>query len=127
MTNIKRKISSKKNIFIAASCLSYVKCGVQMLASVLKSAKCSSPVDMDRIKLALQGYNFGSGYITWAFDKYGGYSKANAIEYSKLQAKKAGASSYGDTEYVEHVLRYYPYGNYSYNSSMDVRRNQSLL
>ena len=90
-------------------------CGVQMLASVLKSAKCSSPVDMDRIKLALQGYNFGSGYISWAFDKYGGYSKANAIEYSKLQAKKVRASSYGDTEYVEHVLRYYPYGNYSYD------------
>ena len=92
-----------------------IQCGVQMLASVLKSAKCSSPVDMDRIRLALQGYNFGSGYITWAFDKYGGYSKANAIEYSKLQAKKAGTSSYGDTEYVEHVLRYYPYGNYSYD------------
>ena len=92
-----------------------IRCGVQMLASVLKSAKCSSPVDMDRIKLALQGYNFGSGYISWAFDKYGGYSKANAIEYSKLQAKKAGASSYGDAEYVEHVLRYYPYGNYSYD------------
>ena len=92
-----------------------IKCGVQMLASVLKSAKCSTPVDMDRIKLALQGYNFGSGYITWAFDKYGGYSKANAIEFSKHQAKKAGTSSYGDTEYVEHVLRYYPYGNYSYD------------
>ena len=92
-----------------------IKCGVQMLASVLKSAKCSSPVDMDHIKLALQGYNFGSGYISWAFDKYGGYSKDNAIEYSKLQAKKTGASSYGDTEYVEHVLRYYPYGNYSYD------------
>ena len=92
-----------------------INCGVQMLASVLKSAKCSSPVDMDHIKLALQGYNFGGGYITWAFDKYGGYSKANAIEFSKLQAKKAGISSYGDTEYVEHVLRYYPYGNYSYD------------
>lgn len=92
-----------------------IKCGVQMLASVLESAKCGSPVDMDHIKLALQGYNFGSGYISWAFDKYGGYTKANAIEYSKLQANKAGTSSYGDTEYVEHVLRYYPYGNYSYD------------
>ena len=92
-----------------------VKCGVQMLTSVLKAAGCKSPSDMDHIRLALQGYNFGSGYITWALAKHGGYSKANAVEFSNLQAKKAGVSSYGDPDYVEHVLRYYPYGNSSYS------------
>lgn len=91
-----------------------IKCGVQMLASVLKAAGCKSPSDMELIKLALQGYNFGSGYITWALEKYGGYSKANAVEFSKLQAKKMGMSAYGDPDYVEHVLRYYPFGNPSY-------------
>lgn len=92
-----------------------IKCGVQMLASVLKAAGCKSPSDMEHIKLALQGYNFGGGYITWALEKYGGYSKANAVEFSKLQAKKTGMSAYGDPDYVEHVLRYYPIGNTSYD------------
>ena len=91
-----------------------IKCGVQMLASVLKAAGCESPSDMEHIKLALQGYNFGSGYITWALEKHGGYSKANAVEFSQLQAKKIGMSAYGDPDYVEHVLRYYPFGNPSY-------------
>ena len=85
-----------------------------MLASVLKAAGCKSPSDMEHIKLALQGYNFGGGYITWALEKHGGYSKANAVEFSKLQAKKMGMSAYGDPDYVEHVLRYYPFGNPSY-------------
>lgn len=91
-----------------------IRCGVQMLASVLKAAGCESPSDMEHIKLALQGYNFGSGYITWALEKHGGYSKANAVEFSQLQAKKTGMSAYGDPDYVEHVLRYYPFGNPSY-------------
>ena len=88
---------------------------MQNLKSVLEAAKVQSPVDMDRIKLALQGYNYGNGYIPWAVGKYGGYSKANAIEFSELEAKKHGWSSYGDKEYVDHVLRYYPYGDYSYD------------
>ena len=77
----------------------------------MKEAKVGSPVDIERISLALQGYNFVNGYISWAVSKYGGYTKANAIEFSKKQ----GGSSYGDQDYVDHVLRYYPYGNYSYD------------
>lgn len=67
-------------------------------------------MDMEHIKLALQGYNFGGGYITWAVDKYGGYSYSNAVEFSTMQAAKLGWERYGDTQYVSHVLRYYPYG-----------------
>ena len=92
-----------------------IKCGIQNLKSVLVEAKAQNPVDMDRIKLALQGYNYGNGYISWAVSKYGGYTKANAVEFSEVQAKKNGWSSYGDQDYVEHVLRYYPYGDYSYD------------
>lgn len=45
----------------------------------------------------------------------GGYTIANAVEFSKKQAEKLRWKSYGDPEYVKHVLRYYPYGNYSYD------------
>ena len=75
-----------------------ISCGVHYLSDNLSAAKAKSPVDMDRIKLALQGYNFGSGYIPWAISKYGGYSYAGAVEVSKDQAKKHGWSSYGDPE-----------------------------
>lgn len=92
-----------------------IKCGVQMLEGVLKAAGCKAPSDIEHIKLALQGYNFGSGYITWALNNHGGYSKANAVEFSQMQAKKLGTKSYGDPDYVEHVLRYYPIGNTSYD------------
>ena len=92
-----------------------IRCGVHYLSDNLNAAKAKSPVDMDRIKLALQGYNYGSGYIPWAVRKYGGYSYAGAVEFSEEQAEKNGWKSYGDPDYVEHVLRYYPYGNYSYD------------
>lgn len=91
-----------------------ISCGVQNLAACLKEAKCKNPLDMDRIRLALQGYNYGNGYISWAIKKDGGYTVANASAFSDEQAKKHGWKSYGDKQYVSHVLRYYPYGNYNY-------------
>lgn len=87
-----------------------IECGVQELKAALVSAEVESPVDMERIKLALQGYNFGNGYISWAKTNYGGYSYANAVEFSAMQAKRLGWEKYGDTQYPAHVLRYYPYG-----------------
>lgn len=91
-----------------------ISCGVQNLAACFKEAKCKNPLDMDRIRLALQGYNYGNGYISWAIKKDGGYTVANASAFSDEQAKKHGWKSYGDKQYVSHVLRYYPYGNYNY-------------
>ena len=87
-----------------------IQCGVQELKAALTSAEVESPIDMERIKLALQGYNFGNGYISWAKSKYVGYSYANAVEFSTQQAQRLGWDSYGDTQYPAHVLRYYPYG-----------------
>ena len=87
-----------------------IQCGIQQLKVSLISAEVENPIDMEHIKLALQGYNFGNGYITWAQDTYGGYTYANAVEFSEKQAEKLGGDSYGDTMYVSHVLRYYPYG-----------------
>lgn len=87
-----------------------IQCGVQELKAALTSAEVESPIDMEHIKLALQGYNFGNGYISWAKSKYGGYSYANAVEFSTQQAQRLGWDSYGDIQYPAHVLRYYPYG-----------------
>ena len=87
-----------------------IQCGVQELKAALISAEVENPIDMEHIKLALQGYNFGNGYISWAKSNYGGYSYANAVEFSTMQASRLGWDSYGDTQYVAHVLRYYPYG-----------------
>ncbi len=87
-----------------------IKVGVQTLAEVLDMAGVDSPVDLDGISLALQGYNYGSGYISWALSNYGGYSELNAIEYSDMMAEQYGWSGYGDKAYVSHVLRYYPIG-----------------
>ncbi|MGF7004439.1 hypothetical protein M2149_002854 [Lachnospiraceae bacterium PFB1-21] len=87
-----------------------VNVGIQNLAACLNAAGVRNPIDMDNIKLALQGYNYGNGYISWARSNYGGYTYANAVEFSTTQAAKLGWSNYGDTQYVSHVLRYYPYG-----------------
>ena len=87
-----------------------IEVGVQTIADVLQLAGVDSPIDLDRISLALQGYNYGSGYITWALSNYGGYTELNAVEYSDMMAESYGWPGYGDKAYVAHVLRYYPIG-----------------
>ena len=87
-----------------------IQCGVQTIRDVLERAGVESPLDLERIKLALQGYNFGPGYITWAISNYGGYSLSNSEEFSAMMAEQMGWSRYGDTQYVPYVLRYYTLG-----------------
>ena len=86
-----------------------IECGIQELKYALQKAGCTGPTDLDRIKLALQGYNYGSGYIDWAIARDGGYTKENAIAYSDMMCARPNwhYSIYGDKEYVDHVLRYY--------------------
>lgn len=86
-----------------------IECGIQELKYALDKAGCTGPTDLDRIKLALQGYNYGSGYIDWAMARDGGYTKENAIAFSDMMCARPGwnYSIYGDKEYVDHVLRYY--------------------
>ena len=90
-----------------------ISCGVHYLADCLNAAKCKNPLDMSRIRLAIQGYNYGNGYIPWAIKRDGGYTVENAAVFSDMQAKKHGWSGYGDKQYAAHVLRYYPYGSYN--------------
>lgn len=84
--------------------------GVQTIADSLRQADVESPIDMDNIKLALQGYNYGNGFISWARANYGGYTPIAAIEFSDMMAARMGWSGYGDKQYPAHVLRYYPIG-----------------
>jgi murein DD-endopeptidase MepM/ murein hydrolase activator NlpD len=115
-----------------------IRVGVQYLASCLRAAKVEAPDDMDRISLALQGYNFGGGYISWAAER-GGYTKQNAVEFSQMKAQQLGWNSYGDVDYVSHVLRYYsilalpgngyfvcplPYGSFTVSSGYGYRNGK---
>lgn len=90
-----------------------IECGIQELKYALEKAGCTGPTDLDQIKLALQGYNYGSGYIDWAMERDGGYTKENAIAYSDMMCARPSwpYDRYGDKEYVEHVLRYYQITN----------------
>lgn len=87
-----------------------IEVGVQTFADCISQAGCSSPQDMNKLKLAWQGYNYGNGYIGWALQR-GGYTEANALQFSQEQAASHGWSSYGDPEYVPHVMRYYSGGS----------------
>jgi len=81
--------------------------GVHYLSNCLKKANVESVSDIENISLALQGYNYGNGYIQWAIDHFGGYTKANAKVFSDEMKAKLQTSVYGDPDYVSHVLRYY--------------------
>ena len=87
-----------------------IEVGVQTFADCIRQAGCSSPQDLDKLKLAWQGYNYGNGYIGWALQR-GGYTETNALQFSQQQAASHGWSSYGDPQYVPHVMRYYSSGS----------------
>ena len=67
-----------------------IKVGVQYYADCVREAGCESPQDMDKLKLSLQGYNYGNGYISWAIRNHGGYSEVNALQFSQEQAAAHG-------------------------------------
>lgn len=72
--------------------------GIRYFAGIIKQANGD-------VKLALQSYNFGSGFIPYAAAR-GGYSKENAIAFSNMMAAKMGWNRYGDVNYVDNVMRY---------------------
>jgi len=83
-----------------------IEVGVKTFADCIKQAKVKDPFDTEGIYLALQGYNYGNGYISWAITNFGGYSKANAKVFSNMKCEELGVSGYGDPDYVDHVMRY---------------------
>jgi murein DD-endopeptidase MepM/ murein hydrolase activator NlpD len=76
-----------------------IQVGVKEFSEVLQRAN-------GKIKLALQSYNFGPGFIDYAMER-GGYSPKVAQSFSDMMEKKLGWDSYGDPQYVQHVLRYW--------------------
>ncbi len=84
-----------------------VSTGVRYFSDCLEIAGCRSPGDTGRLKLALQGYNFGTKYIYWALERDGGYTKENAEEFSEMMCSELGWDRYGDVSYPDNVLRYY--------------------
>ena len=87
-----------------------IQVGAETFAYCLQEADCTSPKDEEGLKLAIQQYNYGNTYASWALETYGGYSMENAQEYAFSMMNTLGWNSYGDPEYVPHVLRYYEIG-----------------
>ena len=56
-----------------------IECGIQELKYALIKQDVPGPTDLDRIKLALQGYNYGSGYIDGQWNVTAVIPKKNAI------------------------------------------------
>ena len=80
--------------------------GIRYFKSLLQSAGVSSINDTDKIKLALQSYNFGGGFIDYASQR-GGYNMNNVYSFQEMMKNRLGWSNYGDAQYVPHVWRYY--------------------
>ncbi len=92
-----------------------IKYGVKHFKSVLDKAKGD-------VKLTLQSYNFGGGFIDYVMKRGGKYTKELAIEFSKMMYAKVASTGnyscvrpesaatgacYGDIGYVDAVLKYY--------------------
>ena len=98
-----------------------ITCGIQELKYAMEKAGVSSPTDMDRIRLALQAYNFGAdvyfsyleknGITSWSEKTSEAFAKMASGETARSENdpfyETAGPWDYGDQKYPEHVLRYY--------------------
>lgn len=95
--------------------------GVKYLSGMITKARVESPEDLEHIRLALQGYNFGGGYIDYAMLNGGNWTQENTFSYAKeksggvrntgSRAEQLGPWRYGDQYYTDHVLRYYQRGD----------------
>lgn len=80
--------------------------GCQYLAYCIQQAGATGMNDIPKIQLVAQGYNYGNGYISWALNNYGGYTKENALEFSLMKQQELGWNGYGDPEYVPKIFKY---------------------
>ena len=77
-----------------------IEAGVKHFKNVLDYGN-SKGVDFSTI---VQSYNFGSGYIDYVSSRGGKHTKELAISFSAKEATANGWSSYGDVDYVVHVM-----------------------
>ena len=82
-----------------------INAGVQELRDALKKASVESPYDIDHIKVAIQGYNYGMDrWIIWIKKHGGKYTLALSKQYSDTMMP-AGAK--GTPNHAEKVMKYY--------------------
>ena len=62
--------------------------GVKVMAARLDAAKVESITDMNKIRLALQGYNFGGGYIRYAINRDGQWTQDNTNDFAKRSKQR---------------------------------------
>lgn len=97
-----------------------IECGIQELKKALENAGVENPEDIQRIRLALQSYNFGPGYLTFVKERgETAWTQENAQDFARIASENqlrkeedpfkdaAGPWDYGDQYYPDHVLRYY--------------------
>ena len=82
-----------------------INAGIQELKGALKKADVESPYDIDHIKVAVQGYNYGMDrWISWIKKHGGKYTLALSQEYS---ATMMPAGAKGTPDHAEKVMKYY--------------------
>lgn len=84
-----------------------IECGIQELKSTLNKAGVNDSLDMEHIKVALAGYNFGSGFIDWIAMRGGKWTLDLAQSYSNMMANQLGWNIYGDPLYANKVMNLY--------------------
>lgn len=98
-----------------------IECGIQELKYAMDKAGVQSPTDLERIRLALQAYNFGADVYFSFMEERGEnvWSAESAEAFAQMASGNtlreeddplrdpAGPWAYGDQRYPEHVLRYY--------------------
>lgn len=102
----------------------------KIMSNYIQEAEVSSPTDIPKIKIALQTYNFGGGFLVYIKENGGEWTQELVNEYAKeksngrkntgSRAERLGEWRYGDQHYTEHVLRYYPYGNLEGSNIADI-------
>lgn len=83
--------------------------GIRSLKNNMDLIGINKPQDSyEKLKILIQSYNYGSGYIDYVNENGGSYSLENASDFSIKQQEDLGLNAYGDPQYVPHVWRYLP-------------------
>ncbi|HAB8811060.1 TPA_asm: lytic transglycosylase [Listeria monocytogenes] len=89
-----------------------IKIGVAYFSVGYKQAR--EKAKQNPKETAIQGYNYGSGFIGWAIDNGGGWTADRAVEFARIKSRgqkrsggvRDGQYAYGDQLYVQHVMAY---------------------
>lgn len=91
----------------------------KIMSNYLSASEVRGILDIPRIRLALQCYNFGGGFMTFVNQNGGEWTQELVNEYARIKSggvrntgsrvERLGEWRYGDQYYTNHVLRYYPY------------------